>query len=161
MKRQQAIQRLEQIIEQDLCDLEKTIILADGKRYLVFGKYRIEPEGDIWIVIKNTLKVGEFGEVRSAMSWCIADKYHQHGLRENISRLEKHRLMLKSDIKVRSGLKINSEAVAMKIETRRYRLQQIDFQLDKCINQAKYWQIRGFNNETQRTGRTASHRTNR
>ena len=163
MKRQQALKRLEEILEQDLNDLEKTIILADGKRYLVFGCYRIEPTdfADVWVVLKHQQEIGEFSEVRSALSWCIADKYNQYHLRENISRLEKHKLLLKADLKVRSGLKSGSDAVATKINTRRYRLQQIDFQLDKCINLAKYWQIRGFNNETQRIGRTTSHRTNR
>ena len=163
MKRQQALKRLEEILEQDLNDLEKTIILADGNRYLVFGRYSIEPSdyNGIWIVLKNKQEVGEFSEVRSALSWCIADKYHQYQLRENISRLEKHKLLLKADLKVRSGIKMDSDAVFAKINTRRYRLQQIDFQLDKCINLAKYWQIRGFNNETQRTWRTASYRTNR
>jgi hypothetical protein len=53
------------------------------------------------------------------------------------------------------------EAVHSKIDSRKYRLRCIAEQLDKCINLAKYWQIRGFNNETARTGRTPPHRTNR
>ena len=161
MKRQQAIRRLEEIIERDLNDLEKNVIVADGKRYLVFGRYEIEPANGAWTVIKYRTLVGEFSSVRSAMSWCIADKYNQHSLRENIRRIDSHKLLLEADIRARSAIKASGEARHVKIDTRRYRLQQLDFQLDKCINLAKYWQIRGFNNETQRTGRTPSHRTNR
>ena len=161
MKRQQAIRRLEEIIERDLNDLEKNVIVTDGNRYLVFGRYEIEPLNGAWTVVKYRTPVGEFSSVRSAMSWCIADKYNQHSLRENIRRIDRHKLLLEADIRVRSGIKASGEARHVKIDTRRHRLQQLDFQLDKCINLAKYWQIRGFNNETQRTGRTASYRTNR
>jgi hypothetical protein len=51
--------------------------------------------------------------------------------------------------------------VEAKIDTKRCRLQQLDFRLDKCVNLAKYWQTQGFNNETVRTGRTPSKRTSR
>lgn len=161
MKRQQAIQRLEQILERDFNDLEKNIIVADGRRYLAFGRYSIDPRSGIWTVSKYTSYIGEFSSLRSALSWCIADKYNQYQLQKNIFRLDSHKLLLEADIHVRSAMKISAESKMMKVDSRRYRLQQLEFQLDKCINQAKYWQIRGFNNETQRTGRTASYRTNR
>jgi hypothetical protein len=37
----------------------------------------------------------------------------------------------------------------------------VDERLTKCVNVAKYWQLRGFNNETARAGRSASHRPHR
>jgi hypothetical protein len=49
----------------------------------------------------------------------------------------------------------------LKVEHRREQLARVSDQLTKCVNLAKYWQIRGFNNETARTGRSASQRTSR
>ena len=66
------------------------------------------------------------------------------------------------DFDVRSNLVgkfKNSEhrtIVELKLRTRKDRLKLLDNELSKCINLAKYWQIRGFNNETVRTGRTTS-----
>jgi hypothetical protein len=105
--------------------------------------------------------------VPTALSWCIADKYQQHNLSTNIMRLEQQKLLLTADIRTRSTLntRIRSqdlrESVEAKLATRRSRLQQVDERLTKCVNLAKYWQQRGFNNETARTGRTPSHRSSR
>jgi signal recognition particle GTPase len=103
----------------------------------------------------------------TALSWCIADKYQQHHLSTDIMRLEQQKLLLTADIRTRSTLnaRIRSqdlrESVEAKIATRRARLQIVDERLTKCVNLAKYWQQRGFNNETARTGRTPSHRSSR
>ena len=165
MKRQQAIERLHSILEQDLSTIEKNVIVPDGSGYMAFGRYHIQSLDGVYEVTKYQLVCGHFTSLRGAISWCIADKYNQHRLRSDIHRLEKQKLMLQSDFKVRSALakrsKNSHDGIDAKLETRQYQLAQIEFQLDKCINQAKYWQIRGFNNETQRTGRTPSHRTNR
>ena len=165
MKRQQALERLERIIEQDLPTLERNAIIPQDSGYLAFGRYHIQEIDDVYEVTKYSNVCGHFTSLRGAISWCIADKYNQHRLRWDIHRLEKHKLMVQSDFKTRSALARRSkkphDGLDAKPETRQYQLAQIDFQLDKCINQAKYWQIRGFNNETQRTGRTPSHRTNR
>ena len=165
MKRQQAIERLHSILEQDLSAIEKNVIVPDGSGYMAFGRYHIQPLDGVYEVTKYQLVRGHFTSLRGAISWCIADKYNQHRLRSDIHRLETHKLMVQSDFKVRSALakrnKKPHDGMDAKLETRQHQLAQIEFQLDKCINLAKYWQIRGFNNETQRTGRTASHRTNR
>lgn len=165
MKRQQAIERLHRLIEQDLTTIEKNVIVPVDGGYSAFGRYFIQSVDDIYEVSKYNSVRGYFTSLRGAISWCIADKYHQHRLREDLHRLEAHKLMIQSDFRVRSALakraKKPHDGLDAKLETRQYQLSQIDFQLDKCINQAKYWQIRGFNNETQRTGRTPSYRTNR
>ena len=167
MKKNQALARLQQLIEPELLALERNIIIADGSGFIVFGCYRIDPQSGHYRVSKHGDDRGEFSVVPTALSWCIADKYQQHNLSTNIMRLEQQKLLLTADIRARSTLntRIRSqdlrESVEAKLATRRSRLQQVDERLTKCVNLAKYWQQRGFNNETARTGRTPSHRSSR
>jgi hypothetical protein len=167
MKKHQALARLQQLIEPDLLALERNIIIADGAGFIVFGCYRIDPQSGHYRVSKHGDVRGEFAIVPTALSWCIADKYQQHQLSTDIMRLEQQKLLLQADIRTRAALSkgIRSadlrENVEAKIATRRIRLHLVDERLTKCVNLAKYWQQRGFNNETARTGRTPSHRSSR
>jgi hypothetical protein len=153
MKKHQALARLQQLIEPELLALERNIIIPDGAGFIVFGCYRIDPQSGDYRVSKHGDDRGEFSAVPTALSWCM--------------RLEQQKLLLTADIRARSTLntRIRSqdlrESVEAKIATRRSRLQQVDERLTKCVNLAKYWQQRGFNNETARTGRTPSHRSSR
>ena len=169
MERTRALNKLMSIVKQDLPDLEKnSIIPNDGGGYTAFGKFTLTPtKNNTYIVETYGNQCGEFSTVKSALSWCIAEKYKQHKLSDEIINLEISRFMLVDDIKVRSALASkfkNKElrlAVEPKINSRKDRLKLLDFRLDKCINLAKYMQIRGFSNETVRTGRTSSQRTSR
>lgn len=167
MKKEQALERLQDIVLEDLIQLEKNTILRDGDDYLVFGRYHIRRIKNGYRVVKFSSDIATMTSLRSALSWCIADKYQQHTLAADILRLEAHREMLGADLKTRAhlGAKIRNaeyrENVEMKLATRRQHLEHITGQLDKCVNLAKYWQIRGFNNETARTGRPSSPRTSR
>jgi len=167
MKKHQALARLKQLIEPELLALERNIIIPDGAGFLVFAHYRIDPHQDHYRVSKHGHERGEFATVPTALSWCIADKFQQYNLSTDIIRLEQQKLLLQADIHTRAALSkgIRSadlrENVEVKIATRRSRLQIVNERLTKCINLAKYWQQRGFNNETARTGRTPSHRSSR
>jgi len=75
-------------------------------------------------------------------------------------------LRLRNDIETRSGQAQKSygnfwETVSAKAAHKRSQSQQIENELTKCINSAKYWQLRGSNNETARTGRNTPYKTNR
>ena len=167
MKKQQALKKLENIVSQDLPDLERNLIIKDGRDFIAFGHYKIQPLDGIFRVIRWSDTVGEFSSTRLALSWCIADKYKKYSLADCIMRLSQQQNLLSADLRTRSTLSKNikqplwRENVELKIQRKRQRLQHIEIQLDKCINLAKYWQLRGFNNETARTGRTASPRTSR
>jgi hypothetical protein len=51
------------------------------------------------------------------------------------------------------------EATQLKITTKKTSINQIEKQLTKCVNLAKYWQIQGFNrDETARFRRTQTTR---
>ena len=154
------------MVAQDLAALAPNTILPDGRGYLAFEIYSIQPEQGLWRVTKRGDLQAVMTTVRSAVSWCVADKYAQHRLSTDILQLDQHKLQLENDITARENLakrrlSISTDAIAAKLATRRWRLQQIDERLTKCVNVAKYWQLRGFNNETARAGRTASYRTHR
>ena len=167
MKKINAMHRLQELVEPDLAALEKNLLLKDGQRYLIFGRYSLEPSDDGYRLSKYGDRVSDFLDRRVALSWCIADKYQQVHLSQRILRLSQRHRNLKSDVMARSYLaqRIRSldlkENVELKIETKKAQLRQMENELDKCVNLAKYWQIRGFNNETARTGRSPSPRTSR
>jgi hypothetical protein len=125
------------------------------------------PEEGAIKVFKNESAQAVFSSVKTALSWCVSDKYSQRRLRDEIERLDAKKMLLQADLAVRSaslgkGTKRELRAIAEdKINERKYRLKRLDLQLAKCINLAKYWQLRGFNNETSRTGQQPSHRTSR
>ena len=166
MKKSNSIRnKLDILINDEYQKLEKIAIYPVDGGYSVFKDYVIlDTDGQISLN-KNNQNRGEFSSIKTALSWCIADKYGQTTLREEIEKLEQKRFLLAADLDTRSKLakKItrNSTCIGInaKLETRKYKLAQLDFQLDKCSNLAKYWQIRGFINETARPGRTPSHRT--
>ena len=167
MSPQKAFHRLHDMVAQDLASLAPNTIIPEGRGYLAFEIYSIQPEQGLWRVAKRGDPQAIMTSVKSAVSWCVADKYHQHRLSTDIQDLDRQKLMLESDIAAREHmarrgrLSTSPDAVDAKIASRRWRLAQIDERLAKCVNVAKYWQLRGFNNETARAGRTTPHRTHR
>ena len=167
MNPQKAFHRLHDMIAQDLAALAPNTIIPEGRGYLAFEIYSIQPDRGLWRVSKRGDLQSIMTSVKSAVSWCVADKYHQHRLSTDIQDLDQQKLHLESDLQVRehmarkSRLGTSIDAVEAKLSNRRWRLAQIDERLAKCVNVAKYWQLRGFNNETARAGRTTPHRTHR
>lgn len=167
MSPKRVIQRLHDIVAQDLANLAPNTILPDGRGFQVFEIYGVQPEQGLWRVVKRGEPVAKMANIKNAVSWCVADKYQQHRLGNDIMSLDQRKIMLENDMRARQHLArsprkhTSAEALDAKLAARRYRLEDIDQRLAKCINVAKYWQLRGFNNETARTGRTTPHRTHR
>lgn len=163
---ERALDRLHNLVKQDLPDIAKNVIVPlEQDLYQLFDRYqiRIHRDRSTSLEIRGNA-VGEFTSPRLAVAWCIADKHNQQRLKEDIQRLDRQKSMLIADLSVRSALADRMQDRSLiedKIDTKRLRLRQIDFRLDKCVNLAKYWQTQGFNNETVRTGRTPSKRTSR
>lgn len=159
--------KLEKILSEEFSALEHNTLFYENGQYHAFGIYEIQRTDQGVRVSKYSCPVQCFRDTRTALSWCIADKYQQYVLAQQLVSLDHSKDLLENDIAIRTALLNNikqsftREAVFLKIDTRRRKLKHVDNELDKCINLAKYWQIRGFNNETQRTGRTASNRTSR
>jgi hypothetical protein len=168
MKQQRALERLEQIITPDLEEICRNLIVEDDNGGVwAFGHYYLTKQDHGVLVTKNYVEKGVFSSMRTALSWCVADKYQQFVLGEEIIKLDRIRWTLKTDIDTRT--RINQtikdadrrELIETKLTTKRIKLRGLTERLDKCVSLAKYWQIRGFNNEIARTRRSSPNRTNR
>lgn len=160
-------ERMQQVLGASLAEVMGNMILPLGSGYEAFGNYVIQPVNDEWQVQRSRRDPLAFSSSRTALAWCIADKLRQTQLSMDIQRLDAEKTAITADITARARLRGRmrasdlAEAVDVKLETRRQRLAGVEATLTKCVNQAKYLQIRGFNNETARAGRTSPHRTNR
>ena len=125
--------------------------------YELFDRYQIIIEKPIYRVFNRDTEIGIFHSTKTALSWCIADKYKKYNLARDIMALDNKLNLLTTDIKIRSNVAERSknnnfrDLVVAKLETKIIHKKQVELQLNKCVNWAKYCQQRGFNNETVRT----------
>jgi hypothetical protein len=139
--------------------LKQNIIYCDDGKYHVFTQYTIDKQlNDTYLTCKQHQDPKTFSALRFAMSWCIADKYGKLDLATAIVTLDQQRYTILNNVKVRQHLAkkiqdpVRKEIVELKIANKKNGLVQIENQLTKCVNLAKYWQIKGFNcDETART----------
>jgi hypothetical protein len=161
--------KLEEFASREIANLASKLIVDDGHGGIIaFGKYSIIPtDHKFRVEIKNQNINIVFGSRRSAISWCIADQHNQHNLARHIYTLDTKKHSLAADIHCRQTLARRSnredfyECVSTKIQSKIDYLSALDAELEKCLNSAKYMEIRGFSNETARTGRSVAHKTNR
>ena len=147
--------------------LPNTIFQNENGGYNVFGKYRIEPANPGYRVYVHATDVGTFNTTKTALSWCIADKYQAYNTARDILDLDIKLGAMNRDIAARTSIAERSnkwefrDVVGTKLETKLIRKKKVENELTKCVNWAKYIQQRGFNNETVRTGRNPSNKTSR
>jgi hypothetical protein len=151
-------QKLEQFAEREIKRNLDSIILDDGSGTLVvFGKYYIKPQGTQFSVGTWDKEIHCFSSKKTAMSWCTADHQQQYNLSYQILVLDRKKQALAADIYCRKTVGERGrhagfyEIVNMKIQPKIDLYNSVNSELEKCVNRAKYLQIRGFNNETART----------
>ena len=126
--------------------------------YQVFGHYQIFTENNGFKVFCHSTEVGVFATTRTALSWCIADKYRAYNTARELLTLDNKLTALTNDITVRTAVGDRSrdaglrETIMVKLENKIMQKKQLENELTKYVNWAKYYQQRGFNNETARTG---------
>lgn len=147
--------KLEAFAERELVNLAHNLVLADGDRYFLFGQYDlVKADHDVTVTVRDC-PAGTFGNTRSAVAWCIADKLNQITVAQQIQQLDQECVRHRNDIMVKRAVMAHSnnfefkDILSVKISNQQRQYQAIDTELSKCINLAKYWQYRGFNNETQ------------
>jgi hypothetical protein len=152
-------QEFDRMMRQEFPDTVSNLIFRDDDgAYKVFDRYTIIIEKQGCRVYCSATDVGKFSTTKSALSWCIADKNKLFTLARDILVLDVKLSSLTSDIAVRANIADRSkqplfrETIETKLETKIIRKKQVEEQLSKCVNWAKYIQQRGFNNETVRTG---------
>jgi len=156
-------QKLERFAEREFKRNLNNMIVEDNKNgYVVFGKYYLTPQDHGCLVSTWTREIHCFASKRNAISWCVADKYNQFTLANTILNLDRKKQILTADIHCRQSVGKRSksdhfyEITHMKVQPKLSLLSSVSSELEKCVNLAKYMQIRGFSNETARTiGTTA------
>ena len=147
--------------------LPNAIWQNDDGTYSVFGKYLIAAEKFGYRVFCSATDVGLFSSTKTALSWCIADKNKSYNTARELKELDQKLAALANDISARAALADRSkksefrDVVGVKLETKLIKKKQLENQLTKCVNWAKYCQQRGFTNETQRIGRGQPNKTSR
>jgi hypothetical protein len=139
--------------------LKKSIIPLDNNGYLVFGQYVITSSHNRFDVFQYNDPVGSFGSKKTAMSWCIAESCKQYQLSFDIQVLDLKKSQLSADISTRRRIgemskhSSTAELIETKLEPKIRYYNSVKAELEKCINSAKYLQLRGFSNETARSSR--------
>ena len=152
----------ERAMRQELHDIMPNVILPqDNGTYEVFGKYEIIPERPGYTVMCHATNVGIFNTSRTALSWCIADKYKHYNLANDILLLDNKLSFLANDINARATIADRSKRPDFRENIGLMQKKIVENQLNNCVDSAKYLQQRGFNNETQRIGRGQPNKTSR
>jgi hypothetical protein len=148
-------QKVERWAEKELLrNIKHVIIDDDTGSYVAFGRYYLEPTDSGCSVSTWDRHIHTFANRRNAISWCVADKYHQYNLANNIQMLDSKRQQLIADLHCRRAQAQHGrheafyETVITKIQPKEILLDSVQNELEKCINSAKYLQLRGFSNET-------------
>jgi hypothetical protein len=159
---------VERLFRQEFKDLMPNVIWQnDNGVYEVFDRYTIIPEKHGFRVFCHATDVGVFAHTRTALSWCIADKNRAYNTARELLTVDNKLSALKSDIAIRAAIGDRAqnpalrEIILTKLESKIIHKKQLENQLTKCVNWAKYCQQRGFDNETARTGRGQPNKTSR
>jgi hypothetical protein len=159
---------IELLFRQEFRDLMPNMIWEnDNGIYEVFGHYRIEPVATGFRVSCGATDIGVFATTRTALSWCIADKHSAYNTAREILTLDNKLTSTTHDINTRAAIGDRSqnpvlrETILTKLESKIIHKKQLENQLTKCVNWAKYCQQRGFDNETARTGRGQPNKASR
>ena len=159
---------VERLVRTELKDIMPNMIWRDDNGdYEVFGRYVLRPETHGCTVWCSATEVGHFSGTRTALSWCIADKYRDYNLARHILHTDTRLEAVNNDIYARVGAANRSKRVEFKenidtkLEPKIIRKKELEKQLAKYVNLAKYLQQRGFDNEIARSGRATKNQTNR
>jgi hypothetical protein len=148
--------KLEAFAQREIVNLASNLVLADGNRYFLFGRYELEKtDHSVQIFCRDQL-TGVFSSTKTAVAWCVADKFNQLATAHRIQQLDQEYTRYTNDINIkllqmsRSKSHEFKDTVSVKLAKQQNQCRAIETELSKCVKMAKYWQYRGFNNETQR-----------
>lgn len=137
-------------------------ILKAGNTIQAFGVYTIKKQNNLYSIHKNRVCVAETSNAKNSLAWCVADKYNLTYLQKQILELDKQLDCKQAEIEflkniINSKVDLSRKFVAEdKLQTMIMKASAIKKQLNKCVNSAKYYQQKGFENETSRLGLKAT-----
>lgn len=161
-------QDLERFVKSELSTVLKNLIWRnDAGEYELFGKYRIVKTKNGYTVWCHATCVGDFSSTKTAVSWCVADKYQSFNLAREILLTDQRLSAITNDLFVRAGVANKSrraqfrEDLDIKLESKIIRKKELENELAKYVETAKYLQQRGFEDETARFSRSGTNKTSR
>ena len=137
-------------------------ILKAGNTIQAFGVYTIKKQNSLYSIYKNRVCIAETSNAKNSLAWCVADKYNLSYHKQQILELDKQLSYKQAEIEflkniINSKVDMSRKFVAEdKLQTLIMKAGAIKKQLNKCVNLAKYYQQKGFENETSRLGLKAS-----
>lgn len=151
MKHKSAVERLTHIVRDEVDTFSSNIMVKIGDRYQLFDTYTVAQNSHgTCSVTKIQQDSQTFSRMRSAVSWCIADKFKRYETARAISDLDSRCAAIKADLEVtkftasRTHDIERKQILLAKISGKQNTLRSLENQLTKCVNLAKYWQIKGF-----------------
>ena len=157
MNSAQAAQSFQQLVDQHLFN-NPNGILQTKDSIQAFGVYSIYKHNTYYRIYKNKMVIAETSTAKCALAWCIADKYKVNHLRDRIEQLDHYLSSKQVEIECYKNV-INTpvpterkQVIEDKLQESLLRAKRTKNQLDKCLNSAKYYQLKGFENETSRLG---------
>lgn len=154
---EQATRMLERIAREQYLD-NPNAIFQEGDDIWAFGRYLIHPAGDGYQIFRGATLAAQTGSSRVAISWCVADKLNRFQITQEMLWADQEVLWRQAEIQgYRHTLNITQDSmkkfvVQDRLADAQIKLKYAQERLDKCLNLAKYWQQKGFNNETSRLG---------
>ena len=86
----------------------------EAGEYEVFGRYKIARKKDGYHVVCHATDVGLFSSTKSAISWCVADKYRDYNLARQILLTDTRLDAISSDIFTRMAAANRSRKIEFK-----------------------------------------------
>lgn len=136
---------------------DRMVIDRTDTEWAMFARFRLTKQADaVTVYDQATHKTVTFGSTRSAAAWCTSERHGRHALSVQIYSLDKELTRITESIVVEQGVMRraqcldNRQTMIGKIQHKQVRATQLMSSLNKSINQAKYIQLQGFDNETSR-----------
>lgn len=156
-REQRAEAMLEKLAKEHLINNPNAIMRVD-ESILAFGRYTITKGAEGYQINRGITPTAKACTGRVALSWCIADKYGKNNLAYDLLSLDADIFRIQQDINVykyqlnkaldRERQFILNDRLTESLARLKYKKDL----LDKCLNSAKYWQEKGFYDETARFG---------
>lgn len=149
--------KFERWVSRELENVKSNLVMRNSDSdYEVFGKFRILCRPNEVRVYQRQGLLGTFSSKKIALSWCTANKFRMFELASRILSTDTRLQSLKNDVRTRLNIAERAkqpqfrENILCKIETKIIIQKQLEKHLKECADLAKYYQQRGFNNETAR-----------
>lgn len=143
---------------QSLQSLSSNIIVKVKDDFVVFSRYKISPTDDGYFSLyRHDTLVHEFTNSRNALAYCILENRGRIEEAENLLSQDKRIQRLEVDIDRQSQIIQTTkdadrrELMAMRLTENVAQRGQVKIKLQSTIELAKYYQQKGFDDETART----------